>query len=192
MGTDFGLGSLTSSGYPRVVKEWRRGTPLAQAKLVFEGKSEDVSVDAQVVHDHGRTYELIRRGVSFFTSEDFIRRGNAWLKLDKPDDATVQTFEDQLLLRLRSDWTVGGRTYSAGALLASDFEGFLKGDRQFEVLFQPAERKSLAATSDTRHFLVINELDNVRNRFYLLKHEDGRWRRSSFPAPDFEIGRAHV
>lgn len=185
VGTDFGPGSLTSSGYPRVVKEWRRGTPLAQAKLVFEGRLEDVSVDAQVVHDHGRTYELIRRGVSFFTSEDFIRHGDSWFKLDKPADATVQTFEDQLLLRLRSDWTIGGETYPAGALLATDFEGFLKGNRQFEVLFQPAERKSLAATSDTRRFLIINELDNVRNRFYLLQREHGRWRRTPFPAPDF-------
>src|SRR5437764_11455527 len=38
VGTDFGPGSLTSSGYPRVVKEWKRGTPLAEAEVVFEGK----------------------------------------------------------------------------------------------------------------------------------------------------------
>ena len=37
IGTDFGAGSLTKSGYPRLVKEWRRGTPLASARLVFEG-----------------------------------------------------------------------------------------------------------------------------------------------------------
>src|SRR5215469_3223804 len=28
VGTDFGPGTLTASGYPRLVKEWRRGTPL--------------------------------------------------------------------------------------------------------------------------------------------------------------------
>ena len=28
VGTDFGPGSLTKSGYPRIVKEWKRGTPL--------------------------------------------------------------------------------------------------------------------------------------------------------------------
>jgi prolyl oligopeptidase len=44
--TDFGSGSLTNSGYPRVVKEWRRGTPLDQAAPVFEGQPEDVSVSA--------------------------------------------------------------------------------------------------------------------------------------------------
>ena len=35
--TDFGEGSLTTSGYPRIVKEWKRGTPLAEARTVFEG-----------------------------------------------------------------------------------------------------------------------------------------------------------
>src|SRR5206468_157458 len=87
VGTDFGPGSLTHSGYPRIVKEWKRGTPLASAKLVFEGKPEDVSVGASVAHDHGRTYEFIRRGVTFFTSQEYVRRGSAWVKLEKPDDA---------------------------------------------------------------------------------------------------------
>ncbi len=79
VGTDFGPGSLTDSGYPRLVKEWKRGTALAQAALVFEGKPADVSVNAEVVHDHGYTYEFIRRGVTFFTSEEFLRQGDKGL-----------------------------------------------------------------------------------------------------------------
>src|SRR5687768_13595779 len=39
VGTDFGPGSLTESGYPRIVKIWRRGTPLEQATTVFEGEA---------------------------------------------------------------------------------------------------------------------------------------------------------
>ena len=31
VGTDFGPGSLTESGYPRIVKRWRRGQPLEDA-----------------------------------------------------------------------------------------------------------------------------------------------------------------
>jgi len=42
--TDFGPDSLTKSGYPRMAKEWKRGTKLADAKMVFEGKQQDVSV----------------------------------------------------------------------------------------------------------------------------------------------------
>ena len=46
VGTDFGPGSMTKSGYPRIVKEWKRGTPLAPATTVFEGKADDVAVSA--------------------------------------------------------------------------------------------------------------------------------------------------
>ena len=185
IGTDFGPGSLTSSGYPRIVKEWKRGTPVGEAKPVFEGKVEDVSVDADVIHDHGSTYEFIRRGVTFFTSEDFLRRGDNWVKLDKPADAQVSTFEDQLLLRLRSDWTVGGRTYPAGALLTTALKPFLDGKRNFNVLFEPTERKSLAGWSGTKHYLIVNELDNVRNRLYVLQRKGGAWTRTPLDAPSF-------
>ena len=185
VGTDFGPGSLTDSGYPRIVKEWKRGTPLGQATLVFEGKSTDVSVDAVVDHDHGRTYEFIRRGVTFFTSEDFLRRGDQWVKINKPADATVGTFEDELLLRLRSDWTVNGKTYPSGALLAAPLDACLQGQTPFEALFSPTERKSLAGRSDTKHYLLLNELDNVRNRLYVLAHKDGRWTRTPLDAPAF-------
>ena len=185
VGTDFGPGSMTDSGYPRIVKEWRRGTPLSAATFVFEGKAEDVSVDASVSHDHGRTYEFIHRGVTFFTSEEYVRRGEKWVKLDKPADASVGTFEDQLLLRLRLDWTVGGTTYPGGSLLAADFDGFLKGERKFEALFTPTERKSLAATSETKHYLVVNELENVRNRLYVLEHKDNQWTRLPLDTPAF-------
>ena len=42
VGTDFGEGSLTTSGYPRFAREWKRGTPLEKATTVFEGSVDDV------------------------------------------------------------------------------------------------------------------------------------------------------
>ena len=59
MARDFGAGSMTNSGYPRIVKEWKRGTPLSEAKTVFEGKVEDVSSAATVVNEPGRRYEIV-------------------------------------------------------------------------------------------------------------------------------------
>ena len=185
VGTDFGPGSLTSSGYPRIVKEWKRGTPLAEAKIAFEGKLEDVAVSALVIHDHGRTYEFIERSPTFFTNESYVRRGDQWTRIDKPEDAGVGTFVDQILLRLRSDWKVSGKTYPAGSLLAGDFEAYLKGERKLEPLFEPAERKSLAGTTETKNFVIVNELENVRNKLYVLRRENGRWSRSPLDAPTF-------
>ncbi len=183
VGTDFGPGSRTDSGYPRVIKEWKRGTPLAQARTVFEGKTQDVEVHASVVHDHGHTYEFASRAVTFFSNETFLRQGDQWVKLDKPDDAEVSTFDDQLLLRLRSDWFAGGKSYQAGALVSANFEAYLKGERALATVFEPTERKSLQDTSSTLHYLIVNELENVRNKLFALKRENGRWVRAPLEAP---------
>ena len=185
VGTDFGPGSLTSSGYPRIIKEWRRGAPLAEAKLVFEGREGDVAVAPLVVNDHGHKYELIHRAPTFFTSENFLRRGENWVRLQKPDDARIQMFADQLLLSLRSDWTVGGRTFPAGALVAAPLDDCLAGKPEWAMLFEPAERKSLAGTSETKRFLIVNELENVRNRLYALQRVEGRWTRVPLKTPAF-------
>lgn len=54
VGTDFGDGeSMTDSGYPRTVREWRRGTPLGSAVEVYRGEKTDVSVSGYRSR-HGR------------------------------------------------------------------------------------------------------------------------------------------
>lgn len=183
--TDFGPNSLTSSGYPRIVKQWKRGTPLSAATTVFEAEASDVWAGANVYLDRGRKYEFVYRGVTFFTNETFLRCGDEWVRIDKQDDAEVSTFADQLLLTLRSDWTVGGKTWPAGALLAAELEGYLRGERNFSMLFEPAERKSLAAVSGTKNHLIVNELENVRNQLYLLTRESEGWSRQRIDTPDF-------
>lgn len=186
VGTDFGPGTLTESGYPRVVKEWRRGTPLAEAPVVFEGAVADVSVAAYTRVEPGFRRELARRAITFFTAEYFLRVGDTFQRLDLPADARQGTWREYLTVTLRSDWTIGGKTFPAGAMLALPWERFLAGQRDFAVLFQPGPRKSLAGSTATRHHLIVNELENVRNRLYVLTPgRDGQWRRTPLPAPEF-------
>ena len=186
VGTDFGPGSLTKSGYPRIVKEWKRGTPLAEAAVVFEARPEDMSAVAFRDLTPGFERDVVVRRPTFWTSETFLRRDGKLVKIDKPDDARASFHREWLLLQLRSDWTVGGKTYPAGALIATHLEAFLKGERAFDVLFEPAERKSLVGFSPTRHHILVTELDNVRSRVYVLTHRDGRWHREPLPGvPEF-------
>jgi prolyl oligopeptidase len=175
VGTDFGPGSMTDSGYPRLVKQWKRGTPLSAAVTVFQGRPQDVEVGAEVLHDHGHVYELIDQATAFFSHNVFIRRGDAWVRIDKPADADVDTFGDFLLLTLKSDWTVGSTTYPAGSLLAENLEQYLGGQRQLIRLFTPTERRSLVWFSPTKNYLILNEMDNVRARPVLLRLADGQW-----------------
>jgi len=181
VGTNFGPDTLTKSGYPRIAKEWKRGINLGDAKVVFEGKPEDVSAGAYWDLTPGYEREFARRAPTFFTNEMFVRREGKFVKIDKPDDATVSVHRDWMFVRLRTEWKVGEKTYPAGALLVIRFEAFLKGDRSFDVLFEPTERKSLAGYSPTLHNVIVNELDNVANRLYIMTPIDGRWKREAMP-----------
>jgi prolyl oligopeptidase len=185
VGTDFGPGSMTKSGYPRLVKEWKRGTPLAAANILFEGSADDVSVLGHGFLTRGRKYEFIDHSLTFFTDEILIRRGARWVRLEKPADAQWQPVGDHLLLQLRSDWTVAGTTFPAGSLLATDFDRFLEGERKFAVLFVPTARTSLEDISVTKHYLILTELDNVRSRPYLLSLVGGEWKRTPIEVPAF-------
>jgi prolyl oligopeptidase len=183
--TDYGLGSLTKSGYPRIAKEWKRGTPLSEARVVFEGQVDDVSASVSVSHDHGRVYEMAHRAPTFFTTEVSVRRGDQFVRIDKPADAEVSTFGEWLLFQPKLDWKLSGTTYKAGSLLAANFEAWVQGRREITVLFEPTSRKSLASISATKSFLILNELDNVRSRPALLRFADGKWMRTSIEAPAF-------
>ena len=89
VGTDFGPGSLTKSGYPRIVKEWKRGTPLAEAVVVFEGQPTDMGVSAGRDLTPGFERDFVIRTPTFWTSEYLLRRDGKLIRVDKPDDAVA-------------------------------------------------------------------------------------------------------
>lgn len=177
VGTDFGSGSLTTSGYPRIVKEWKRGTPLAEAETVYEGQESDVSVSAGRDLTPGFERDFVYRSPTFFTNEVYLRRDGALLPIEKPADATLIAHREWLFLRLRSPWTLAGRTYPAGALLAAPFERWIAGDRDVDVVYEPGERRSLQGFSPTRAHFLLSELDNVRSRVFVLTPGPAGWQR---------------
>ncbi len=189
VGTDFGPGSLTASGYPRIIKRWRRGTPLTEAEPVFEGRPEDVSAFGFRDLSEGFERDIVGRRVSFFTSEYFVLLGGKRVHLDVPPDADLQTHRSWLFVTLRSDWIVGGNTYPAGSLLAIGFDDFLQGRRDFATLFAPGPRIALETFTPLRDGVIVNALDNVRTRMTLWQWQAGSWTQKPLPGvPD--IGSA--
>nr|WP_229426300.1 prolyl oligopeptidase family serine peptidase [Pseudoduganella violacea] len=183
--TDFGPDSMTTSGYPRIIKEWKRGTPLSSARQLYDAKPEDLAAGAYKDFTPGYEAQFITRQIGFYSSELFLYEGGQLKKVPKPDDANAYTVRDQLMIELRSEWKVEGKTYPQGALLATDFRRFMQGGRQFDVLFTPSPTRSLDGVTVTRGALLLNELENVKNRLVELKHVDGKWQRRAVEAPAF-------
>ncbi|WP_305804274.1 prolyl oligopeptidase family serine peptidase [Stenotrophomonas sp. YIM B06876] len=185
--TDFGDGSMTTSGYPRVVKQWQRGTPMASAKVVYEGKSDDMYIAAMHDDTPGFERDFVSRTLAFYNNELYLRGKDGTLaKVDAPNSAEKSVRRQWLTLELREPWTVAGKTYAAGSLLATKFDDFMAGKRDFDVLFAPTDTTSLAGASWTKSHLVLNILDDVKNRLQVLTPTVGGWQRSAFTgAPAF-------
>ncbi|KZS57145.1 prolyl oligopeptidase family serine peptidase [Mycobacterium ostraviense] len=175
VGTDFGADSLTESGYPRVVKRWRRGTPLAEAETVFEGARADVRVMASVDRTPGFERTMIARALDFWNDEVYELRGAELIRIDAPTDASVSVHREWLLIELRTDWTVAATTYPAGALLAADYNEFLAGTAQLRVVFEPDPHTALYQYLWTRDRLLIVTLADVASRVEIAT--PGSWQR---------------
>lgn len=184
--TDFGPGSMTSSGYPRVLKSWSRGTPLSAAETLLEAQPDDIGISAYAVHHDGYHRELVVRSIDFRTRHVYALEAGKLVQLATPDDASVSTFRDQIMITLRSELRVGAQAYPAGSLLTMRWDDFVAGRREFVVLFTPSERKSLAGVTRTRHCLIINALDNVKSELSALRLDDaGMWHQQALQTPAF-------
>ncbi|MEN6576239.1 MAG: prolyl oligopeptidase family serine peptidase [Phycisphaerales bacterium] len=184
VGTDFGPGSLTDSGYPRIAKLWKRGTPLSSAETVFEGEGKDVEVGCATINTPERRYDVVHRGITFYTSHTYVIENGRPMKLEIPDDADFGGFfKNQLLVRLKSDWTLGSNTYRQGVLIGIDYDKYLKGDRTFSVVAEPNERTNVVSFADTRNVLLVHMLDNVRSELYAFHLDNGRWTKQRIDAP---------
>ncbi len=175
VGTDFGPDSLTESGYPRIVKRWRRGEPLAEARTVFEGIASDVSVGAGFDPTPGFERLIASRSIDFFNRERFEIRGDDLVAIDVPTDAGISIHREWLLIRPRTDWTVAGTTYPAGSLLAARYDDFLDGTVELDVVFIPDAHTSLDTFAWTRDRLILSTLVDVATRVELVT--PGSWRR---------------
>jgi len=187
VGTDFGPGSMTTSGYARIVKVWKRGTPLASARTVFEVKDTDMVASAYHDATPGFERDFVVKTPSFFTSEMFLLgKDGSQKRVEIPSDAEGSVFREWLLVKPRTAWTVNGKTYPSGSLLATRFDDYMAGKRQLVMLFEPTATTSLEGFSWTRHHLILNVLDDVKNRLSVLTPvETGDWKREPFlGAPD--------
>ncbi|HYN61597.1 MAG TPA: prolyl oligopeptidase family serine peptidase [Rubrivivax sp.] len=183
VGTDFGTGSLTDSGYPRVIKRWRRGQPLGEAATVYEGRASDVAASVSVDHTPGFERTLFRRSPDFFTSEEWLLVDGALQPLAKPADAQLGFWYGQVLVALRSDWVQGENTWPKGALLASAADAYLAGKPRWQALFVPSATRSLAGYTLLRHTVLLQLLDNVAGRLQEQHLADGHWTAREVQAP---------
>ena len=146
-GTDFGPGSMTTSGYPRIVKLWKRGEPMARARTLFEASASDVGATGVVFHEPSGTIALVQRDVTFFSAEYHWLGPDAKLRqLPLPLGADLKGAQgSHLIFTLRDEWTPPAQTaITKGSLIAYRVpRDEPTGAESVSVLYTPDRRSSI-------------------------------------------------
>jgi prolyl oligopeptidase len=187
VGTDFGPGSMTTSGYPRSVRLWRRGEPLSSARTLFEGPDSDVTSVGVVFHDAAGTTALVQRGISFFTSEYYaLAADGKTSRLPLPLGADLKgAYGKQLIFTLREDWSTPAGRIAKGSLIA-----YLPG-RPVTVLFTPDARSAIDEVAAGRDAVYASIYHDVTGSVHAFRpRPDGSWSDAVLALP--QGGSTHI
>ena len=193
VGTDFGEGSLTESGYPRIVKLWQRGTPLAEAETIYEADKTSVSAYAYRLRTDAGDIDLVGDGKTFWTTEYHQIVDGELERLEMPVSAVLQDgYMGRLVISLTEDWEREGATYPQGSVLVADPAELRGGEGEIDVLFEPGDGEVMSeyGADATKKGIVLTILDDVRGRLYRYEPSGDGWTRQAIPFPD--NGAVHV
>jgi prolyl oligopeptidase len=184
--TDFGPGTLTKAGYPRIVKLWRRGQSTGDAKVVFTGGPDDVISSPAAFHSPEGSAALVSRGVTYFETEYYyVTQDAGALRIPLPLSAELQGImhagaqNEQLIATLRSDWTPSGQSPIAqGSLIAFPMKPFLATRElpQVAVLYTPDGRSAIQHVAIGRDAVYAAIYRNVTGNIDSFRQNSrGEW-----------------
>ncbi len=181
--TDFGNG-MTTSGYPKEVRLWKRGTSFKEAEKIFEGKDTDMSISASAYHTKNKTYKIVSQRTSFYTGTDYFMENGKLIKSELPDDIEISSIlNNQVILQLKSEWKTSGQTWKQGAVVSIDYNDLIQNKMNLKLVVLPDERSSVTSIAATKDALLINMLNNVKSELYKFTFKNG-WQKEEINAPE--------
>ncbi|MEJ0008119.1 MAG: prolyl oligopeptidase family serine peptidase [Steroidobacteraceae bacterium] len=187
--TNFGEHLLTESGYPFIVKEWRRGQPLAQAREIYRGAAHDVlAAPARLDGDRGDHLLLIARARTFFSTDYLlIRSGQSAGPLQPvtlPAKVDLQGIsQGELLFRTNQDWRISGQTFKTGTLLSMPLSAVASAQPPIREVLVPGPRDSIEQVSVSHSGVLVALYSNVKGRLLRLRFDGQRWSRTDIALP---------
>jgi prolyl oligopeptidase len=182
-------GQLTTSGYPYVVKELKRGQALSDAREIARGDKHDVGESPVALRDgQGRRALLVVRDVSFFVSETSVVTPAGLVRLALPGKSSVRAFAlGRLLIKLDEDWVLVGNTFRSGELVALDLAATLASPTRPRPVpvYVPGARDTFDQVGTTRDRVVVVSYSNVQGRasiYTLQRHGDWTAKPLDIPA----------
>ena len=180
--TDWGEGSLTTSGYARETRLWRRGTAIEEASSVFVADTADTLLAPVVYHAGDEAYPYLVRLYADWNETQYIPviDGDAGEPLDVPLRVSFQgVVSGHAILHLEQDWATDSGEYTAGDIVALDLDS-----GSTSLVFSPNERQAVNDVGIGLTGVYVVLLDNVIGRIQRIALIDGEWTASTIALPD--------
>ena len=178
VGTDEGEGSLTDSGYPRLVKLWDRGTDFSTARQIAEGEQADISASGFSVLDGDTRWRFVNRSPSFWTNQiSLVKEDGSTVPLPLPEDAEFEAVLNGLVIaKLNSALETTGGTEEPGALVAWSLQSVLDGsDPAPFAVFRPSDTQAIEEVAASETKLWVKVLDDVSGKLIELSPGQSGW-----------------
>ncbi len=183
VGTDFGSGSITESGYPRFAKILKRNQVITDAKMVFETSVKNMGVWASTIHDGKSSYTVITDQVNFYESTSYLVTADfAVKKLPIPKDAEIAgIFKGDIYYLTKSELKTEKQTFKSGSLVKVSIAKILSSptltaDPELVFLSTPNQIYSNISFSKNKRWLTaLNQVNpnifelNEKNQLVPLK-----------------------
>ncbi len=187
---DFGPGTMTTSGYPMIVKRLKRGQSLDQAETLFTGQPTDVSVGGSALRDADGNIKavLLSRSINFYEGETWrLNADGSTTKLELPAKSDINALvQGQLVVTTKQDWTApSGQDFRTGDVIAWDMDAWLADPKTpAQLVIRPGAREAVEGISNTRNKLVVALFENVRGGVYVYEpNAGGEWGRTRLDLP---------
>ncbi len=179
--TDWGEGSLNTSGYARILKRWKRGTPLSAAETLLEtGPEETFVYPINIEHNNGQTC-FVLRGHDFYHFSFYLITDSGVLKqLPLPQKCSLSgLFQDQLLVELKQEW----RGFTAGSLISFSLTNFRKTGMINDLLpvFDPGLTGTISQVRYARDAVYLTCLEHVSSQIREFTFQENKWNGNLIP-----------
>ncbi len=184
--TDFGINTMTDSGYPRIIKKWTRGTSLKDAIVVFSAEQKSIRAYISRLDNNGSPIDIVSESTSFWSSKKFQFNDNKMTNLTLPDSASISgNYQGRLVVSLKKDWDFNQVKYVQGEVLLIDLS-LLRGETgEIESIIKPDNKTIIESVNSTDFGLLITVLEDVKAKLHLFtKKENGKWASQEIEFPD--------
>ncbi|MFC3052471.1 prolyl oligopeptidase family serine peptidase [Kordiimonas pumila] len=181
--TDFGINTMTDSGYPNEVRVWKRGYPLASARTVHTGDLTDVGSFPFASHRPEGSVIGVVRAPDFFTEIVYVLKGDKdeeeMRELYLPRTISFKgIFHHNAILTMRESWRLkSGKTIPAGSLISVNIEDAIDGipENSLRVVFTPDTTSAIDDVAIGQNRIFINLLDTVTGQMLTATESADGW-----------------